>query len=239
MSAAQRSPFPLGDAREWAWGGATGKGVRGLHHRQRRRRHPPAVGGVQRAVVVQTNGDESDRRRGARATCSATARPAPGSSARSRRTARSTACARSAGISPAAARPARGPALGDRGGLRRHQPQPLDVQGGVRARAARARRRAPTSRTRCSSPRRTTCRSSATRGASRRWSPSGSHSGTDPLEFYANPTRRSSSSLAASRSSSPGSSTATHPRHRQQLRDPAHRRARRSHPVQAPRADAV
>ena len=53
LKATHRSPFPLTNAREWAWGGATGKGVRvciidsgvdGTH---------PAVGGVQRAVFVE------------------------------------------------------------------------------------------------------------------------------------------------------------------------------------------
>jgi subtilisin len=61
QAATHSSPFPLGDdAREWAWGGATGKGVRvciidsgvdGTH---------PAVGGVNKAVFVeQTEGDET------------------------------------------------------------------------------------------------------------------------------------------------------------------------------------
>jgi len=51
------SPFPLADARAWAWGGATGAGVRvciidsgidGTH---------PLVGGVQRAVFVEQDAD--------------------------------------------------------------------------------------------------------------------------------------------------------------------------------------
>ncbi len=53
LAATHRSPFPLTNAREWAWGGATGKGVRvciidsgidGTH---------PAVGGVDSAVFVE------------------------------------------------------------------------------------------------------------------------------------------------------------------------------------------
>ena len=57
LAATQRSPFPLGDARAWAWGGATGAGVRvcvidsgvdGTH---------PLVGGVQRAVYVELDAD--------------------------------------------------------------------------------------------------------------------------------------------------------------------------------------
>jgi subtilisin len=57
-AATHRSPFPLTDAREWAWGGATGKGVRvciidsgidGTH---------PRVGGVDGAVFVELDADE-------------------------------------------------------------------------------------------------------------------------------------------------------------------------------------
>jgi subtilisin family serine protease len=57
LAATHRSPFPLDNAREWAWGGATGKGVRvciidsgidGTH---------PAVGGCERAVYVQLEAD--------------------------------------------------------------------------------------------------------------------------------------------------------------------------------------
>jgi subtilisin len=57
LAATHRSPFPLTDAREWAWGGATGEGVRvciidsgvdGTHH---------AVGGVDSAVVVELGED--------------------------------------------------------------------------------------------------------------------------------------------------------------------------------------
>jgi subtilisin family serine protease len=57
LRATHRSPFPLTDAREWAWGGATGAGVRvcvidsgidGTH---------PAVGGVDRAVFVELDED--------------------------------------------------------------------------------------------------------------------------------------------------------------------------------------
>jgi subtilisin family serine protease len=57
LAATHRSPFPLDNAREWAWGGATGKGVRvciidsgidGTH---------PAVGGVDRAVYIQLEAD--------------------------------------------------------------------------------------------------------------------------------------------------------------------------------------
>lgn len=53
LKAEQRSPFPLGDPREWAWGGATGEGVRvcvidsgidGTH---------PAVARVDGAVFVE------------------------------------------------------------------------------------------------------------------------------------------------------------------------------------------
>src|SRR3954469_248138 len=53
-----RSPFPLVDAREWAWAGSTGQGVRvcvvdsgvdGTH---------PLVNGVQRAVVVESSDGE-------------------------------------------------------------------------------------------------------------------------------------------------------------------------------------
>ena len=56
LKATHRSPFPLTDAREWAWGGATGEGVRvciidsgidGTH---------PAVGGVNKAVCVAAGG---------------------------------------------------------------------------------------------------------------------------------------------------------------------------------------
>lgn len=57
LAAPHRSPFPLTDARDWAWGGATGAGVRvcivdsgidGTH---------PLVGGVDRAVVVEVGED--------------------------------------------------------------------------------------------------------------------------------------------------------------------------------------
>lgn len=57
LAATHRSPFPLTDAREWAWGGATGAGVRvcvidsgvdGTH---------PAVGGVNSAVFVELDED--------------------------------------------------------------------------------------------------------------------------------------------------------------------------------------
>ncbi len=57
LAATHRSPFPLTDARDWAWGGATGGGVRvcvidsgidGTH---------PAVGGVNRAVYVELGED--------------------------------------------------------------------------------------------------------------------------------------------------------------------------------------
>jgi subtilisin len=57
LAATHRSPFPIADAREWAWGGATGEGVRvcvidsgvdGTH---------PAVGGVNKAVWVQLGED--------------------------------------------------------------------------------------------------------------------------------------------------------------------------------------
>jgi subtilisin family serine protease len=57
LAATHRSPFPLADAREWAWGAATGEGVRvcvidsgidGTH---------PAVGGVTSAVVVELDDD--------------------------------------------------------------------------------------------------------------------------------------------------------------------------------------
>lgn len=57
LAAPHRSPFPLTDARDWAWGGATGKGVRvciidsgidGTH---------PLVGGVDRAVFVEVGED--------------------------------------------------------------------------------------------------------------------------------------------------------------------------------------
>jgi subtilisin len=57
LAATHRSPFPLGNAREWAWGGATGKGVRvciidsgidGTH---------PLVGGVDGAVFVELDDD--------------------------------------------------------------------------------------------------------------------------------------------------------------------------------------
>jgi subtilisin family serine protease len=57
LAATHRSPFPIPDAREWAWGAATGKGVRvcvidsgidGTH---------PAVGGVNSAVFVELDED--------------------------------------------------------------------------------------------------------------------------------------------------------------------------------------
>lgn len=57
LAAPHRSPFPLADARDWAWGAATGKGVRvcvidsgvdGTH---------PLVGGVDRAVFVELGAD--------------------------------------------------------------------------------------------------------------------------------------------------------------------------------------
>jgi subtilisin len=57
LAATQRTTFPLGDAREWAWGGATGAGVRvciidsgidGTH---------PLVGGVDGAVFVELDDD--------------------------------------------------------------------------------------------------------------------------------------------------------------------------------------
>lgn len=57
LAATHRSPFPLTDARDWAWGGATGSGVRvciidsgvdGTH---------PLVGGVNRAVYVEVDAE--------------------------------------------------------------------------------------------------------------------------------------------------------------------------------------
>jgi subtilisin family serine protease len=61
LAATHRSPFPLTDAREWAWGGATGAGVRvciidsgidGTH---------PLVGGVDGAVFVELDDDGEPR----------------------------------------------------------------------------------------------------------------------------------------------------------------------------------
>jgi subtilisin len=61
LAAVHDSPFGLRDARDWAWGGATGAGVRacvidsgidGTH---------PAVGGVQRAVFVELDEDGEPR----------------------------------------------------------------------------------------------------------------------------------------------------------------------------------
>ena len=61
LAATHRSPFGLTDARDWAWGGATGAGVRvcivdsgidGTH---------PRVGGVQRSVVVELGEDGEPR----------------------------------------------------------------------------------------------------------------------------------------------------------------------------------
>jgi subtilisin len=61
LAATHRSPFPLTDARDWAWGGATGAGVRvcvidsgidGTH---------PSVGGVDSAVFVELDGDGQTR----------------------------------------------------------------------------------------------------------------------------------------------------------------------------------
>jgi subtilisin family serine protease len=61
LAATHRSPFPLADAREWAWGSATGAGVRvcvidsgidGSH---------PLVGGVDSAVFVEPGEDGEPR----------------------------------------------------------------------------------------------------------------------------------------------------------------------------------
>lgn len=61
LAATHRSPFPLTDARDWAWGGATGAGVRvciidsgvdGTH---------PLVGGVARAVYVEVDAEGEPR----------------------------------------------------------------------------------------------------------------------------------------------------------------------------------
>jgi subtilisin len=61
LAATLRSPFPLADSREWAFGGSTGAGVRvcvidsgvdGTH---------PRVGGISRAVCFET-GDDGERR---------------------------------------------------------------------------------------------------------------------------------------------------------------------------------
>jgi subtilisin len=55
-----RAPFPLGDARAWAWSGSTGAGVRvcildsGVDARH------PLVGPIQGAVAVASSADESD-----------------------------------------------------------------------------------------------------------------------------------------------------------------------------------
>ena len=60
LAATHRSPFPLDNAREWAWGGATGKGVRvcvidsgidGTH---------PAVGGVRAGRLRPARGGRRD-----------------------------------------------------------------------------------------------------------------------------------------------------------------------------------
>ena len=164
------SVWPLGDARDWAWGGATGAGVRVCDHGQRHRRQPPAGRpGAGAVTVTQNEGGELDvvpdsegDAFGHGTACAAIVRKLapelrdplrPGARWRADRQ-RHRARAR--------------PALGDRAALRGHQPEPVDDQEPVRRGAARAGRSGLLSRLASSWPRRTTCRWSRFRGASPR-----------------------------------------------------------------------
>ena len=86
--------WPVRGHPEWAWGGSTGEGRARLRHRQRGRGRAPA--GRRGRARGRGRGRRGGLRRGSptttRATSSATARPAPGSSARSRPTASCPAC---------------------------------------------------------------------------------------------------------------------------------------------------
>ena len=157
--------------REWAWGDSTGKGVRvcildsGVERGASARRRRPAVGGRLARRGRRSRASPTTRR----ATSAGTGRPARGSSARSRPDCELDERPRPRRrLHRERRRPARRPALGGRAGLRRRQHEPLDDEAPVRRDPPRAHRHAPTSAARCSSRRRTTCRSRATRGASPR-----------------------------------------------------------------------
>ena len=176
--------------RRVARAGHTGLGVgrgdrRGRPRLRARQRHRGRASARRRAQERwpsrSTRTTRRSSRKTPRATSAATARPAPGSSARSRRSASSYSVrVLGAGYTGSGAGPARGPALGDRAGLRRHQHEPLDDQEQVRGRCCTSSPTPPTSGARCSSPPPTTCRSRATRGASRPSSRSAATRSDDP-----------------------------------------------------------
>ena len=98
----------------------------------------------------------------------------------------------------------RRPRIRDRAGLQRRQHEPLDDEAQVRGGAARTGRRRVFPAERCSSPRRTTCRSRATRGGSRPSSPSGATRARTLGSGTRTRIRPSSSSRVDSTSTSPG-----------------------------------
>ena len=145
------------------------------------------------------------RGRHARATSAATGPRARGSCGRSRRTARSSASACSGPASPGSG----GVLLAGlrwavEQGFDVDEHEPLDDEAPVRRDPPRARPTRRTSGAPCSSRRRTTCRSRATRGGSPRSSPSGATRSPIRSPSTTTPTRRWSSSPAASTSRWPG-----------------------------------
>ena len=235
------NPLPERVDRDWAFGGATGRGVKVCILDSGVEAGHPRVGEVASAVAItiDEDGEPSRARTIARATSAGTAPPAPASSARSRPRRRSIRCACSApGFKGSGACSCRRPALGGRPGLRRDQHEPLDDEARSSATCCTRSPTPPTSSARCSSPRRTTCRSSRSRGGSRPSSRWGATRRTTRCSSTPTRIRPSSSSRAAS-TSSRLDRRRHDPRDRQQLRDAVHLGDRRADPRQASAADAV
>ena len=174
--------------RDWAIGGATGEGVDVCILDSGVDGDHPLVGGLESAVAVTLDGEvttiepDDDRRR-----------------LRARHGLRRDRPLARAGLPhPQRPRPRRGQHRQRRPDPRRAPPRDRAAASTSSTSASRRRSASspssctsspttPTSAARCSSPRRTTCRSRAIPGASRRSSRSGSHEGDDSLEWYANP----------------------------------------------------
>ena len=185
-----RSSGPARSRASGRWGGSTGKGVRVCILDSGVDEDHPLVGVVQQSVAVSsartTSRDRRGRHRGrplwprhrvrrdrprrSRPDCELDQRPG----ARRR-------------LHGQRRRAPRRPALGGGAGLRRREHEPVDDEAAVRRDPPRARPTRRTSGARCSSRRRTTCRSRATRGASPRSSRSGATRSPTRCAFYYNP----------------------------------------------------